>query len=247
MRRARRKLQLSHNVIGDDVLDREGNNGGTEAGDLKSVIFGLHVFDPMEMNMEKSDNQLDKNELAVLAEKVIVSRHELQSDVRDRKLEINSMDQVNDQDLIKQDASESVDFDSGLDEASYMSWVEKFKQPSPEQDSDILEIGNKRCLPDEKHLKAEAARRKAEEKKISKWETLGYHSLSVSSPVSPVNQDVVSDAGSVNFVYGDCTTTAAVTLSESTIIFRYKSFLPCHFQCIGLGACFMGSTSLADC
>lgn len=226
MRRARRKLQLSHNVIGDEMLDCEGSNGGTEAGDLKSVIFGLHVFDPMEMNMEKSDDQLDKNELAILSEKVIMSRHESHSDVRDRKLEINSMDWVNDQYLIKQDASMSKDFDPGLDEASYMSWVEKFKQPSPEQDSDILELGNKRRLPDDKHLKAEAAQRKAEEKKISKWETVGYHSLSVSNPVSPVNQDVTSDAGSVHFVYGDCTTTAAVTPSESTIIFRYKSFLP---------------------
>ncbi|XP_057808391.1 probable helicase CHR10 isoform X3 [Salvia miltiorrhiza] len=219
MRRARRKLQLSHNVIGDEMLDREGSYGGTEAGDLKSVIFGLHVFGPMEMDTEKSDDQLDKSELAVLAEKVIASRHELQSDVRDRKLEINSMNRVNDQDLVKQDASESMDFDPGLDEASYMSWVEKFKQPSPEQDSDVLELGNKRCLPDEKHIKAEAARRKAEEKKILKWETLGYHSLSVSNPVIPVNQDVMSDAGSVHFVYGDCTTTAAVTPSESTIIF----------------------------
>ncbi|XP_047947752.1 probable helicase CHR10 isoform X1 [Salvia hispanica] len=217
--RARRKLQLSHNVIGDEILDCEGSNGGTEAGDLKSVIFGLHIFDPMEMNVDKSDNQLNKSELAVLADKVIVSRHELQSDVRDRKLEINSMDQASDQNLMKQDASESIDFNPDLDEASYMAWVEKFKQASPEQDSDILESGNKRCLPDEKHLKAEAARRKAEEKKMSKWETLGYHSLAVSNHVSPVNQDAVSDAGSVHFVYGDCTTAAAVTPSESTIIF----------------------------
>lgn len=224
MRRARRKLQLSHNVIGDEMLDHEGSNGGTEAGDLKSVIFGLHIFDPMEMNIETSDSQLDKTELAVLAEKVIASRYELQSDVGDRKLEISSMDSVDDQDLVKRDGSESMDFDPGLDEASYVSWVEKFKLPSTEQASDILDLGNKRCLPDEKHLKAEAARRKAEEKKVSKWETLGYHSLSVSNPVSPANQDVMSDAGSVHFVYGDCTTTTAVTPSESTIIFRFKSF-----------------------
>lgn len=224
MRRARRKLQLSHNVIGDDMLDQEGSNGGTEAGDLKSVIFGLHVFDPMDMNMEKSDSQLDKTELAVLAGKVIASRHELQSDLGDRKLEINSMDSEGNQDLVKRDGSESMVFDPSLDEASYMSWVEKFKLPSPEQASNILELGNKRCLPDEKHLKAEAARRKAEEKKVSKWETLGYHSLSVCNPVIPANQDVMSDAGSVHFVYGDCTTTAAATPSESTIIFRFISF-----------------------
>lgn len=232
MRRAKRKLQLSHNVIGDEIVDREGSNGVTEAGDLKSVIFGLHVFDPVEINMEKSDNQLDTRELADLAEKVILSRHELQSDVSDRKFEINSMDRMNDRDLVMQEGLESIDFDPGLDEASYMSWVEKFKQPSPEQASDALELGDKRCLPDEKYLKAETARMKAEEKKLSKWETLGYHSLSVSNPVSPANQDVMSDSGSVHFVYGDCTIASAVSPSESTIIFRYISRDQRSFICI---------------
>lgn len=221
MRRAERKLQLSRNVIGDEILDHEGSNdGGTEAGDLKSVIFGLHVFDPVVMNMEKSDNQLDMGKLTDLAEKVIVSRHELKSDVSDQKFEINPMDRMNGQDLVVQEGAESVDFNPGLDEASYVSWVEKFKQASPEDASDVLELGNRRRLPDEKHLKAEAARKKAEEKKLSKWEALGYHSLSVSNPVSPANQDVMSDSGSVHFVYGDCTNTAAVSPSEPTIIFR---------------------------
>ncbi|KAI3444757.1 hypothetical protein Pfo_001422 [Paulownia fortunei] len=220
MRRAERKLQLSHNVIGDDVSDHEGSNvGGTQAGDLKSVIFGLHVFDPMEIDMEKPDNQLDMGELTGLAEKVIASRHDLQSDVGDRKFEINPVDLMDGKDLVMQEGSQSIDFNPGLDEASYMSWVEKFKQASPADDSDVLELGNRRLLPDVKHLKAEASRKKAEEKKLSKWEALGYHSLSVSNPVGPANQDLMSDSGSVDFVYGDCTNTAAVCPSEPTIIF----------------------------
>ncbi|KAK6162592.1 hypothetical protein DH2020_002433 [Rehmannia glutinosa] len=217
MRRAERKLQLSHNVIGDDILDHdESNVEGTEAGGLKSVIFGLHVFDLMEMNTERS--QLDMGELTGLAEKVIVSRH-AESDVGDRKFEINPMDLVDGKDLIMQEGSQPIDFNPGLDEASYMSWVEKFKQASPADDIDILESGNRRRLPDEKHLKAEASRKKAEEKKLSKWEDLGYHTLSVSIPVGPANQDLMSDSGSVHFVYGDCTNTAAVCPSEPTIIF----------------------------
>ncbi|KAL0397716.1 UNVERIFIED_CONTAM: putative helicase CHR10 [Sesamum calycinum] len=220
VRRAERKLQLSHNVIGDDILEHEGGNiGGTEAGDLKSVIFGLHVFDTMEMNMEKSDNLLDMGELTGLAGKVIASRHELQSDVSDRRFEINPMNLMDGHDLVMKERSQSIDFDPGLDEASYMSWVEKFKKASSANDSDILELGNRRSLPDEKHIKAEAARKKAEEKKLSKWEALGYHSLCVSSPVPPANQDMMSDSGSVHFVYGDCTNTAAICPSEPTIIF----------------------------
>lgn len=224
MRRADRKLRLSHNVIGDDILEQEGGNvGGTEAGDLKSVIFRLHVFDPMEMNVERPDNLLDMGELTGLAEKVIASRHELQSDVSDRKLEINPMNLMDGRDLVIQEGSESIDFNPGLDEASYMSWVEKFKQASSADDSDILELGNRRRLADEKHLKAEAARKKAEEKKLSEWEALGYHSLCVSNPVTPINQDMMLDSGSVHFVYGDCTNTAAICPSEPTIIFRYIS------------------------
>ncbi|KAG8391560.1 hypothetical protein BUALT_Bualt01G0200300 [Buddleja alternifolia] len=218
MRRAERKLRLSHNVIGDDNLEQEGTNAeGTEAGDLKSIIFGLHVFDPMEMNIEKSDDQLKMDELTGLAEKVIESRHEL--DVGDRKFKINPMDLMDGHDLVVQEGPESIAFNPGLDEASYMSWVEKFKQASPEDDKDMLDLGNRRGLPDEKHVKAEAVRRKAEERKLSKWEALGYHSLSVSNPVGPPNQDVMSDSGSVRFVYGDCTNTAAVCPSEPTIIF----------------------------
>ncbi|KAL7121010.1 hypothetical protein ACP275_02G157300 [Erythranthe tilingii] len=217
VRRAQRKLQLSHNVIGDDTSDHEGSNvGGTEAVDLKSVIFGLHVFD---MKMEKSDNQLDIAELSGLAEKVVASRHELQPDVGDRNIQTNPLDLVYGKDLVIQEGSKVIDFNPGLDEASYVSWIENFKQSLPADDSNELELGHRRSLPDEKHLKAEAARKKAEEKKLSKWEALGYRSLSVSNPLGPVNQDVMSDTGSVHLVYGDCTNPASVSPSDPTIIF----------------------------
>ncbi|KAL3649421.1 putative helicase chr10 [Castilleja foliolosa] len=207
MRRAERKLQLSLNVIGDDNIDHGQNDaGGAESGDLKSIILGLHAFDPME----KPTDQLDLDKMTGLAEKVIASRQELKSDVGERTFEINLMN----------DGSQRIDFDPGLDEASYTSWVEKFKQASPGDDSDnILESGNRRRLPDEKNLKAEASRKKAEEKKLSKWEALGYRSLCVSVPDATANRDVMSDSGSVRFVYGDCTNTAAVCPSEPTIVF----------------------------
>lgn len=221
MRKAERKLKLSDNVIGDDNLDNEGSHvGGTEAGDLKSVIFGLHVFDPMEMNIENPGNQLDMGELTGLAEKVVASRQGLQADVGNRKFEINPLNQMNGKIIMLQEGSELISFNAGLDEASYVSWVENFKQALPADDSDVLDLGHRRTSPDGKHLRAEAARKKAEEKKLSKWQARGYHSLSVSMPVDPDNQDLMSDFGSVHFVYGDCTSPATVCPSESAIIFR---------------------------
>ncbi|KAK9273105.1 hypothetical protein L1049_017912 [Liquidambar formosana] len=219
MRRAERKLQLSHKVLGEDDMDREGKEmQGPEAGDLRSVIFGLHMFNPTDINDEKS-GELSISELNALAEKVIAMRHEQKIEKDDRKFEINPIDLLNGCDLVMEKSAGSVSFDPGLDEDSYLSWVEKFKESSQSGDNSVLELGSRRNLPEEKHLKLEAARKKAEEKKLSKWEALGYHSLSVKDPIYPVDGDMMSDLGSVNFVYGDCTQPSKVCPSEPAVIF----------------------------
>jgi len=67
-----------------------------------------------------------------------------------------------------------------------------------------MESGIRRKAPEKEHLKLEDARKKAEEKKLSKLEALGYRwSLSLKEPISPVTGDVMSDSGSIHFVYGD--------------------------------------------
>lgn len=225
MRRAERKLQLSYNVVGEDNLDNEGKDiAGTEAGDLRSAIFGLRMFDPTEMST-KELGLVNKSGLIALAEKITAIRHEPQSDIYDKKFEINHVDVLGGCDLVMKEDSESVNFDPGLDEAAYLSWVEKFKQASLSNESTMLDLGNRRGIPDDKHLKAEAAKKKAEEKKLSKWEAHGYHSLSICCPMHPLvptDQDF-SDSSSVNFVYGDCTQPSGVCPSEPTIIFRSYS------------------------
>lgn len=63
MRRAEKKLQLSHNVVGDNLMDLEGKEAaGAEAGDLRSVIFGLQMLDPTDVSYEQPD-QLIASEL----------------------------------------------------------------------------------------------------------------------------------------------------------------------------------------
>ncbi|XWS32396.1 hypothetical protein CRYUN_Cryun23aG0155900 [Craigia yunnanensis] len=217
MRRAERKLQLSHNVVGDHVMDQEGKEmAGAEMGDLRSIIFGLHMFDPTEINNGEAD-ELKTSELSAMAEKVIAMRHEQTLGKNDSKFEINAGDLMDGHDVIIRESS-SVSTDPGLDETSYLSWVEKMKAASQSGDNQIVELESRRNFPGDRHLKVEAAKKKAEEKKKTKWEGHGYHSLSVQDPY-PVDGDMMSDSGSVLFVYGDCADPSKVCPSEPAIIF----------------------------
>lgn len=216
MRRAERKLRLSHNVIGDDVMDQEGKEeAGVEPSDLRSIIFGLHLFDPDEIN----NDEFGMSELNAMAEKVISVRDKQIAIEDERKFEVNPTDVLHGHDLVAGESNTSLSFNSGFDEASYLSWVEKFKDVSQESGNENTDLRSRRNFLEEKRLKREAAKKKAEEEKLSKWEDLGYHSLSVEDPVSPVDSDMMSDSGSVQFVYGDCTQPSKVCPSEPTIIF----------------------------
>ncbi|XP_060218937.1 probable helicase CHR10 isoform X3 [Lycium barbarum] len=218
MRRAQRKLQLSYNIVGDDVLEQEGKEmAGAEASDLRSVILGLHMLDPEEVTNEESD-QLDSTELTAMVETIIAFRNKERS-VKDNKLEVKPVNLLSEFNVVMKRGPESVKLDQVLDEASYLEWVKKFKEAAQTNQNTIFELGDRRSLPEEKHLKAEAAKRKAEEEKFSKWEALGYHSLSVKDPISAPDTDISSDSGAVHFVYGDCTRPSKVSPSEPTIIF----------------------------
>ncbi|XP_010506437.1 PREDICTED: probable helicase CHR10 [Camelina sativa] len=205
LRRAERKLQLSHNVVGDTMEEKE-----EVRGDLRSLVFGLQRFDPGEVHSEESDN-LKMLEISSLAEKVVAIRQNVEPDKEARKFEINTSDTL-------RGSSSSANLDSELDEASYLSWVEKLKEASrSSKDEKILELGDRKNLSEERHLRVEAARKKAEEKKLANWEAHGYRSLSVEEPIFP-DVDSSSDAGSVHFVYGDCTNPSTVS-HEPAIIF----------------------------
>lgn len=215
MRRAERKLQLSLNVVGESVLDHEGKeNMGGEVGDLRAVIFGLHKFDMTELSNENSD-QPSKIEMDAAVEKVLAFRDGRKSDNDEKKLEVDPRGISDGHDLTPC----SITFDPGLDEASYMSWVQKFNDESRASNDSSMELETRRRLPEEKHLKVEAARKKADEKKMAKWEALGYRSLALKH-IRHADMDITSNSGDVNFVYGDCTQPSKVCPSQPTIIFR---------------------------
>ncbi|XP_010524418.1 PREDICTED: probable helicase CHR10 isoform X2 [Tarenaya hassleriana] len=216
MRRAERKLQLSHHVVGDNTSDLEEKE--EEHGDLRSIVFGLHMFDPGEIDNEESSNQ-KTSEISSLAEKVVAIRQDIQPDWEARKFEINSSDSIGNN-VFKKRSDASVVTNPELDEALYLAWVEKLKASQSSNNDKFLELGNRKSHPppEERNLRLEAAKKKAEEKKLAKWEAHGYHSLSVEEPLFPDDVDSRPEAGSVHFVYGDCTNPSTVS-HEPAIIF----------------------------
>ncbi|KAJ6344432.1 hypothetical protein OIU76_006034 [Salix suchowensis] len=219
MHRAKRKLQLSHDVVGDgDMEEDRKETGGIETGDLRSIIFGLHRFDPSEVNSEQS-NELNALELNALAQRVIALRSDQIMDKDDRKFEVNLIGQEKGLNFVSGGESVLARYDPGLDEASYLSWVEKFKETSQSNENLVLDLGYRRNLPNNKYLNLEVTKKKAEEKKLSKWEALGYHSLSVGDPIYPLDRDALSESDFVHFVVGDCTHPEKLCSSEPSVIF----------------------------
>ncbi|XP_062073258.1 probable helicase CHR10 isoform X7 [Humulus lupulus] len=215
MRRAERKLQLSHNVVGDDVENQENKeSAGVEAGDLRSVIFGLGIFDPTEKRNDDIE-ELQNSELNSMVERIIAICHEQVAGKDGRKFEVNSTDMLKECPFSQREEAVSLSF--GFDEASYFSWVEKFKEASKTSGDQIIGLG-RRDLDENKHAKLEAAKKKVEDEKLLKWEALGYHSLSVKHPIIPLDDDSMLELGSVQFVYGDCTSPSNTCPSEPTII-----------------------------
>ena len=97
-------------------MDQEGKElGGAAAGDLRSAIFGLHVFDPTDTSIEQPD-EINVSELNAMAEKVLALRYKQQSAKDDTKFEINPMDLLTGHDLVKKDPT-SVAY-IGFDEVS---------------------------------------------------------------------------------------------------------------------------------
>lgn len=216
MRRAERKLQLCHNVVGDDITKQEGiEAAGVEASDMQSVIIGLQLFD---VNSEKL-GKLEGSQLNAMADKVIAMRRKQIAGNDDRKFEVNPCSLLKGGDLVLGGSPVSLSFNSDLDEASYQSWVEKFAE-TDHASSDLMDLKSGSNLSEKRCTKLEAAKKKAEDKKLSEWEALGYHSLSVKDPISPADGNILSDSGSVQFVYGDCTNPSKICPSEPTIIFR---------------------------
>lgn len=221
MRRAERKLLLSESVFGDadDILQNDGKDTAEiGTGDLRTIMFGLQMFDPVESNEEPGDSNM--SELNSVTEKVLAVR---EGHGKDEKIEISttSLSKKVDTNVVSASGNLNPDFD----EALYISWVEKFKEVA--QNSDLGEyLPTRRTFisPEQKSVDKDAARKKAREKKISKWESLGYRSLSVEEPTLPSNEDVTQDAGSVQFVYGDCSQPTKVCPSKPSIIFRLVSY-----------------------
>ncbi|XP_072963104.1 probable helicase CHR10 isoform X1 [Typha angustifolia] len=219
MRRAERKLKLSHNVIGQaGALDGTRKDMGLEAGDMRSLIFGLHIFDPTDIDTD-SLNEESMMKLKVMTDRVVNMRNHEPLDKDDHTYEINPTDMMDTGEALIKRTSDSMSFDPGVDESGYRSWIEKFKEASQSTQNATVELETRRSALEEKKQKREVDKRRAEEKKLAKWEALGYQSFAVKEPDITLDQNIMSDSGSVQFVYGDCTNPSKVCPSEPAIIF----------------------------
>ncbi|KAL6847675.1 hypothetical protein ACP4OV_022463 [Aristida adscensionis] len=231
MRRAEKKLKLSDNIIGeDDVTNGKGTDLGNEASDMRSIIFGLHQFDPTDTTAETINEDTTAETISVetlaklktMSEKVVMMRSHEPSEKDERTFEINPNLTSSNGAAIRR-ASDSITVDPGLNEAAYLSWIEKFKEASDSIEV-ATELGRHRVAPEEKLLAREVSKKKAEEKRLAKWETLGYQSLAIKVPDIIETQDI-PNPGSVQLVYGDCTDPSKVRPSEPAIIFRSAWYL----------------------
>ncbi|XP_049933398.1 probable helicase CHR10 isoform X2 [Nymphaea colorata] len=220
MRSAASKLQLSQNVIGGEYVT---NNGDTEANvenaDLKSsIVFGLDKFDPVDI-LEESFNDGNMSEVDSLAETVLQARFDDSGKKVDQGYEIGPMNVLDEGKLRLERNYASASVDPGFDEASYVSWLEKFKDADmPSQSSSDTNLRKQLLAEKVSELEADK-QKKMEEKRLRKWEALGYQSLAVEEPPQSIGENALSDSGSVEFVFGDCTKPAKRCPSEPTVIF----------------------------
>ncbi|TXG62579.1 hypothetical protein EZV62_009573 [Acer yangbiense] len=192
---AERKLQLSHTVVGDDAMDKDQK---------ETMGVEMQILGEAGRKFEVDPNILDRSDLVIdvvgplnpaqrrrtawpegcqpnPAQSSMVVSH-----CRDKAYQgFNPWGPTT---SVMQGSFASKGYDSGLDEASYLAWVEKFKETSQSSGDFVVAMGNRKKLPEDKHFKLEAARKKTEEKKLAKWEAHGYHSLSVKDPMFIFNR-----------------------------------------------------------
>nr|CAB3502322.1 unnamed protein product [Digitaria exilis] len=225
MRRAERKLKLSYDIIGEDnKTDVKGGDLGNEASGMRSIIFGLHLFDPADTTTETINDYTSETinveklaKLKIMSEEIVMMRSHEPSEKHERLFEINLNSADGSGTMIRR-ASDSISVDPALNEEAYLSWVKKFKEASHSIEDATAGLGTQRSAPEEKFLKREVNRKKIEEKRLAKWETLGYKTLAVREPDIARNQNI-SDSGSVHLVYGDCTNPSKVCPAKPAIIF----------------------------
>ncbi|KAF3774451.1 putative helicase [Nymphaea thermarum] len=220
MRSAASKLQLSQNVIGGEyVANNDDKEANVENVDLKSsIVFGLDKFDPVDI-LEESFNDGNMSEVNSLAETVLQARFDDSGKRVDQGYEIRPMNVLDEGKLRLERNYASASVDPGFDEASYVSWLEKFKDADlPSQSSSDTNL-RKQLLAEKVSELESNKQKKMEEKRLRKWEALGYQSLAVEEPPQSIGENALSDSGSVQFVFGDCTKPAARCPSEPTVIF----------------------------
>ncbi|KAG0627932.1 hypothetical protein M758_2G239400 [Ceratodon purpureus] len=229
MRRAKRKLELTYNVIGRDDVDLEAH-GPASAGsaDLRSMImFGVNT---LHKSGDTNDVEIvNDSALEAIVDAALAQRGKTGSDLSSStefgNVGLVTLDSQGDQaeNFYKY---EGKDFTKPADKALLESWaVDANASKGNEVDTRRSRRGRTSALgSDEDQENARAQKRqKAEDKKRSKWQSLGYHSLAIDDPGVGLQPDSSDDetGNDVNFVIGDCTQPVTTTKDEPCIILSF--------------------------
>lgn len=225
--RSKKKLKLTHDVIGCPDSDVETN--GIEIAkpsDLQSMItFGLHKLDPSDIHQSQKEESM-MSQIGPLVHKALHQRNKQDTGV------------VQDGNSIKADLEENIYSFEGHDFSANRRRGNEKDMPAPADqaviDSFIKRAGEgsdqelngrrirKQQLDTETETKLEdyqaAKQRKSEQRKNAKWESLGYRSMALHDP-GDISRDLLADVNgsNVHLVFGDCTKPLTST-TESIIV-----------------------------
>lgn len=228
--RAKKKLKLTHDIIGFPNLDPDVDAlDNAKPSDLQSmIIFGLDKLHPLSTSQTQKEAEI-MPQIVQLVQAALQQRCKQdtgawsnQNSVLDEELEENLYTfEGRDFSAKKRKNADEEDSSRLADQAILDSWIEKLGNVS---DQDLASRQARKQALDKRNETASddyhaAKQRKAEQRKTLRWESLDYKSLAVQDPVEIAGDTLTDiDGSNVHFVFGDCTK-PLIGPNESAIVF----------------------------
>ena len=223
--RAKKKLKLTHDIIGHPNKDSDSDDiDHAKPSDLRSmIIFGLDKLHSSTGNESEKTEAMP--EISRLVQEALQHRYNQGQSAQNENIISNDDLEENFYTFQGQDFSskrrkcdDEEEHSMIADHAVLDSWIKKLGSVSDHVSTRQREThtsGESRL--DDYHM---SKQRKTEERKIAKWESLGYKSLAVQDP-GVIAGDSTTDINesNVHLVFGDCTSPSH-SLKNSAIIFR---------------------------
>lgn len=229
MRRAKKKLELTCNVIGRDDADLETHGPASAVStDLRSMImFGINTLHSSDATQDTEVGR--SSELERIVEAALNQRGKagpgLSNATEFGNVELVTLD-AQDDGAENFYNYEGKDFAKPADKALLESWAVHANASNGDEPSTRRTRKVKASYlsddADKDNSRAQK-RQKAEDKKHAKWKSLGYHTLAIDDPGAGLQPALSSDnvGSDVHFVIGDCTVPVTTRPDEPCIILSF--------------------------